>query len=142
MSDRERPPSDEECDDHERKKEKEDDVLERLQWFQRSRTGGSRQPPPPDLIARASLQRNTAERTQLGVTDAGATDSSDGPVPSTAPPPPDGGGGPGGALPTLAPGIVGSVNWTPLGPSAAAHGQATGGPRVSGRVTSLAVGPA
>ncbi|MBZ5602680.1 MAG: hypothetical protein LAO79_10275, partial [Acidobacteriia bacterium] len=31
--------------------------------------------------------------------------------------------------------------WTPLGPSVVAHGQATGNPPVSGRVTSFAVGP-
>jgi len=31
--------------------------------------------------------------------------------------------------------------WTPLGPSAVAHGQAAGHPVVSGRITSLAVGP-
>ncbi|HUB98860.1 MAG TPA: hypothetical protein VMS11_03440 [Solirubrobacterales bacterium] len=39
-----------------------------------------------------------------------------------------------------APGGPGSVNWTPLGPSAIPHGQASGKPPVSGRVRSLAVG--
>lgn len=41
----------------------------------------------------------------------------------------------------LAPGGPGSVNWTPLGPSAVIHGQASGHPAVSGRITALAVGP-
>lgn len=40
-----------------------------------------------------------------------------------------------------APGGPGSVNWTPLGPSVVAHGQAPGHPTVSGRITALAVGP-
>jgi hypothetical protein len=48
-------------------------------------------------------------------------------APDSAPTPP---GGPGG------------VNWTPLGPSVVAHGQASGYPAVSGRITALAVGPA
>ena len=39
------------------------------------------------------------------------------------------------------PGGPGSVNWTPLGPSAVAHGTATGNPIVNGRFTALAVGP-
>ena len=39
------------------------------------------------------------------------------------------------------PGGPGSVNWTPLGPAAVAHGQATGNPIVNGRFTALAVGP-
>src|SRR5215472_18248753 len=45
-------------------------------------------------------------------------------------------------FPAVAPGGPGSVNWTPLGPSVVAHGQASGHPTVSGRVTALAVGPA
>jgi len=40
-----------------------------------------------------------------------------------------------------APGAPGTVNWTPLGPSAILNGQASGAPMVSGRVTALAVGP-
>ena len=39
------------------------------------------------------------------------------------------------------PGLHGSVNWTPLGPSIMSQGQAGGRPAVSGRVTGLAVGP-
>jgi hypothetical protein len=34
-----------------------------------------------------------------------------------------------------------AVNWTPIGPSVVAFGQATTNPAVSGRITSLAVGP-
>jgi len=41
----------------------------------------------------------------------------------------------------IAPGGSGSINWTPLGPSAVSHGQASGHPPVSGRITALAVGP-
>jgi len=37
--------------------------------------------------------------------------------------------------------VVGGVNWTPLGPAAINHGQATFLPIVSGRITALAVGP-
>jgi hypothetical protein len=33
------------------------------------------------------------------------------------------------------------INWTPLGPSAVAHGQASTYPVVSGRITAIAVGP-
>lgn len=39
------------------------------------------------------------------------------------------------------PGVAGSVYWTPIGPSVIAHGQASGNPPVSGRVTSIVVGP-
>jgi hypothetical protein len=43
--------------------------------------------------------------------------------------------------PPLPPGPAGAVNWTPVGPSVVTFGQATGNPPVSGRITSLAVGP-
>jgi hypothetical protein len=43
--------------------------------------------------------------------------------------------------PPAPPGGVGSVNWTPIGPSVIAHGQASGNPPVSGRITSIVVGP-
>ena len=46
-----------------------------------------------------------------------------------------------GSQPPAPPGPTGSVNWTPLGPSTVARGQATGRPRVSGRITAIAVGP-
>jgi len=45
------------------------------------------------------------------------------------------------SLSLVAPGGPGTVNWTPLGPSVIAHGQATGNPTVNGRFTALAVGP-
>ena len=44
-------------------------------------------------------------------------------------------------LVTLATGGPGSVNWTPLGPSVVANGEASGDPAVNGRITALAVGP-
>jgi hypothetical protein len=43
--------------------------------------------------------------------------------------------------PPQPPGAAGAVNWTPVGPSVVTFGQATGNPPVSGRITSLAVGP-
>src|SRR5438105_2057799 len=43
--------------------------------------------------------------------------------------------------PPQPPGGVGAVNWTPLGPTVVAHGQASGNPPVSGRITSLVAGP-
>jgi hypothetical protein len=43
--------------------------------------------------------------------------------------------------PPAPPGPAGAVNWTPVGPSAVAFGQATNDPPVSGRITALAVGP-
>ncbi len=43
--------------------------------------------------------------------------------------------------PPQPPGPAGTVNWTPLGPTVVAHGQATGNPPVSGRITSLVAGP-
>src|SRR6266403_687101 len=45
-----------------------------------------------------------------------------------------------GVRPLVQP-VVGGVNWTPLGPAAINHGQATFLPIVSGRITALAVGP-
>lgn len=33
------------------------------------------------------------------------------------------------------------MNWTPIGPSVVANGQAVGGPPVAGRITTLAIGP-
>jgi hypothetical protein len=46
-----------------------------------------------------------------------------------------------GEPPPQPPGPAGSVNWTPLGPTVVAHGQATGNPPVSGRITSVVAGP-
>jgi len=40
------------------------------------------------------------------------------------------------------PGQLGIVNWTSIGPSVVAHGQATTHPPVSGRIEAIAVGPA
>jgi hypothetical protein len=46
-----------------------------------------------------------------------------------------------GPPPPAPPGGATSVNWTPIGPSVVAHGQATNNPPVSGRMTSITVGP-
>jgi hypothetical protein len=46
-----------------------------------------------------------------------------------------------GPPPPAPPGPLGSINWTPLGPSVQAKSDATGNPPVSGRVTGIAVGP-
>lgn len=43
--------------------------------------------------------------------------------------------------PPAPPGGSGAVNWTPIGPSAVAHGQASGNPPVSGRITAIVAGP-
>jgi hypothetical protein len=43
--------------------------------------------------------------------------------------------------PPTPPGGPASVNWTPIGPSVVAHGQASGHPAVSGRINAIAVGP-
>jgi len=43
--------------------------------------------------------------------------------------------------PPAPPGGVGTVNWTPIGPSVVAHGQASSNPPVSGRITSIVAGP-
>jgi hypothetical protein len=49
--------------------------------------------------------------------------------------------GEGGEPPPIPPGGAGSVNWTPLGPSVIARGQASGQPAVVGQINGLAVGP-
>ena len=66
---------------------------------------------PQGLIARASAQRRSMEKRMAR------------------------------EAPLVAPGGPGSVNWTPLGPSVVAHGQASNNPAVNGRFTALAVGP-
>lgn len=43
--------------------------------------------------------------------------------------------------PPAPPGPLGSVNWTPIGPSVVSHGQASNHPPVSGRITSIVAGP-
>lgn len=86
----------------------------RQAWF----FGKRRDPkkPRPNLILKASRNRHRLEQElrRAATTEAG-------------PPAPPGG--------------AGSVNWTPLGPSAVARGQGAGRPTVSGRITAIAVGP-
>ncbi len=98
-----------------RRKEEDGEVdarAERLDWFLSSRRG-------PDgkvldkIFFKGSRQRRRFESKRR----------------SDWVPPPSPAGGPG------------TVNWTPIGPSVVAHGQATGNPPVSGRITSVVAGP-
>ena len=89
-----------------------DDPGGRSEWFHASRTGGEGK-LIDRLYIRASRQRHRLMSHQKG-------------EPGAPPAPP---GGPG------------AVNWTPIGPSVVAHGQASGNPPVSGRITSIVAGP-
>jgi hypothetical protein len=86
----------------------------RAAWFLATRLGREEKLREA-MYLHASQQRHLIEREQRGT--------------EKLPPPPAPPGGPG------------AVNWTPIGPSVLAHGQATSNPPVSGRITSLAVGP-
>jgi hypothetical protein len=88
-----------------------DRLQSRREWLQK-RLGLADGTLPPDLIARASAQKRAMEK-QAAEMRA---------LKFAAAPPID-------------------AYWTPLGPSAVAHGQADDHPVVSGRVTALAVGP-
>jgi hypothetical protein len=90
-------------------------------WFFRSRVDDKGE-IPQDLYLRASQSRRNIERRQRNDLVAARRRRL-----GTEPPTPPGG--------------PGTVNWTPLGPSAVARGQAFGRPTVSGRVTSIEVGP-
>ena len=89
----------------------EGDLRSRLLWFASSRVAGRER--ARDLIYRGLRQRRAMERKIL-----------------------EGNSGAGGM-----PGPAGTLNWTPIGPSAVAHGQAFDNPRVSGRINALAIGP-
>jgi hypothetical protein len=88
-----------------------DDPGGRLEWFLATRRDNEDK-GVDRLYLRGSRQRHAATRQK--------------PEPGEPPAPPGG---------------VGSVNWTPIGPSVIAHGQASGNPPVSGRITSIVVGP-
>jgi hypothetical protein len=90
------------------------DARARQEWFLASRMGADGV-VPPDAYLRASLRRRQLEREQSGAD-------------------PEKSGGVGGQ-----PGPAGSVNWTPLGPSALALGNGRGA--YTGRVTAIAAGP-
>lgn len=92
----------------------EDEREDRLARFYSTRVDGERR-LRSDLYFQASRLRHRLERERRE---------------ERAEPPP----APPGPTPT-------SVNWTPLGPTVVAFGQATTNPAVSGRITSLAVGP-
>src|SRR5215472_4063979 len=91
-----------------------DDAIGRREWLleQRRLPDGT---VPTGLIARASRQKRLMQR-QIAARMVAEVRL------SAAPPP----------IPPY---------WTPLGPSVIAHGQASGHPIVSGRITGLAVGP-
>lgn len=89
-----------------------DDPGGRGEWFHASRAGGERK-LIDQLYIRASRQRHMLISRQKR--EPGA------------PPAPPGG--------------AGAVNWTPIGPSVVEHGQASGNPPVSGRITSIVPGP-
>lgn len=93
------------------RKGESDDIAERLAWFYASRSDADGR-VLSGVFARAAAQRRKLEREQ-GVGE----------------PPPSPPGGPG------------SVNWTAIGPSVIAFGQATNHPPVAGRVTAIVAGP-
>jgi len=85
---------------------------ERSEWFLGSRLSSDSKEISRGLFASASRHRRRLERKE-----------------NRGEPPPTPPGGPG------------TANWTPIGPSVVAHGQASGNPPVSGRVNAIAVGP-
>src|SRR4051794_39177679 len=89
-----------------------DDPGGRSEWFLASRKPADRA-PIEELYIRSSRQRHEAMRRRDGAVGE----------------------------PPAAPGGVGAVNWTPIGPSVVVHGQASGNPPVSGRITSIVAGP-
>jgi hypothetical protein len=93
---------------------------DRERWFFASRADGEGK-PLRGLFARASAQHIRAEK-HLHASLLQR------PQKNALPPP-------------APPGPAGSVNWTPIGPSVVAHGQASGNPPVSGRINAMAVGP-
>ncbi|MDB5354914.1 MAG: hypothetical protein JWN24_1367 [Phycisphaerales bacterium] len=88
-----------------------DDLAARMKWFFASRSGAKGK-PLTRIFYEGSRQRR---RIEFGPNGAGD------------PPQP--------------PGPAGTVNWTPLGPTVVAHGQATANQPVSGRITSIVAGP-
>jgi hypothetical protein len=97
--------------------EEDDEVEERLRWFQGTRVNPDDRKLSENQFIEASRQRHRIEQEERDKRRSGFE----------APPTP--------------PGMPGTVNWTPIGPSVVAHGQASLNPPVSGRVTSIAVGP-
>lgn len=96
------------------KHREEGDARLREQWRLASRVS-PKDPPQPDAFLRASEQRRKLEREQMSAAREAVA----------------------GIAGT--PGPPGSVNWTPLGPSALALGN--GRASYSGRITALSVGP-
>ncbi|MDQ1700171.1 MAG: hypothetical protein QOG34_2034, partial [Frankiaceae bacterium] len=102
----------------------EGDAGERERWRAASRIN-PKHPPARDAFLRASTQRRHLEREQLRANTHNGHAPAEGTIPA---------GGIAGQ-----PGPPGSVNWTPLGPSALALGN--GRSAYSGRITALSVGP-
>jgi len=97
-----------------------DDPNGRADWLISARVDANGKPVPGGLARASEARRHLEAERFLALFDGGK---------GNAPPPP------------TQPGLPGSVNWTPLGPSVVAHGQSSGNPPVSGRVNALAVGP-
>src|SRR5450432_4214951 len=101
----------------------------RQEWFFRSRTNGDTKAAGRNLLARASGQLRKLQKEQrLSALAHGK------PLPQAPPGPP-------APAPVHPVPLLGSVNWTPIGPSVMANGDVPGTPGVSGRFTSSAVGP-
>ncbi len=96
--------------DREQDQGESDDRAARMEWFLASRSDAKGE-PLRRIFYKGSRQRRRIEFQPKGVGE---------------PPQP--------------PGPAGTVNWTPLGPTVIAHGQATGNPPVSGRITSIVAG--
>jgi hypothetical protein len=108
-----------------------DDPGGRSKWF-REKRGLDEKDTPPDLIRKASEKKHELEaeekrRQQEESAKPPEKGDGDGPNDDEEAPAPPGG--------------AGSVNWTPLGPSVIARGQATGRPPCTGQIRALAVGP-
>jgi hypothetical protein len=97
-----------------RPRESGEDIRERLSWFLASRRDAEGK-LTPGLLAEASRQKREREHLLH-----------------------DGARRP---MPPVPAGPSGTLNWTPIGPSEIARGQATGNPPVSGRVNALALHP-
>ncbi|MEP7384645.1 MAG: hypothetical protein ABI910_23440, partial [Gemmatimonadota bacterium] len=109
-----RPPPDEQSRD----RDDPDEPERRAEWFLATRLGNDKS-LREGLFLLGTRQRHRVERERLERGGKGGPD----------------------ALPPVPPGGPGTVNWTPIGPSVVAHGQATNNPPVSGRITSIIAGP-
>jgi len=110
------PPNNSEFNSKERKK---DDPYGRVKWFMESRFGSEASPSEPQLVAYADAARVMKQSMIEAVEDIEIE----------------------ALLDIEAAPNAYKNNWIPLGPTVIDHGQASKYPQVSGRVTSIAVGP-